>query len=541
MTAMELTGPPHRPWEDTRTVQQGPQPQNARILPSISTLTANMSLGPVASAEKSPGQATLERDSGNWSMSQSARSSTYSSTTNGANGYHHGTYIPSSQPPQIHAEQSRAPVAASPAQSPSFSSQPPNTMLPSINQTFEGTQRSEYPESRRSSIDSRMNQGLSSLALNQTSPYHSANVSQTSIVSSLQRERGISGDYGKSPNTHRGPRYVGNQPLSPLGPRAGEHRSFPAGRTAPAISSNPEAKIYNAETPIPGMPYAFPDPFVARPSEKSGRLSDQISRRDSGAESLASSRFTNDSRLPQGQQELPQSVHHHSLHHKQVRNLMGENEPTNGSTPYSRTPELRVSHKLAERKRRSEMKDCFEALRTRLPSTQNNKSSKWETLNRGTSRVTYKQALIHGIPKLLSGHLPPVSKDKIAYSHVAMDYISQLEKNLAQSQQERDQLRSELEELRRYAAQQQQQPTLSRQTSAFDLPHPPPTLQPNGMASASQPSGSLFSSPFSAGSSTSLVPPPTRHSVQEPSRTLPPLMNPSLAPMQGVQYTEERR
>ncbi|EER28761.1 hypothetical protein D8B26_000961 [Coccidioides posadasii str. Silveira] len=448
---MEHPNPPHRPWEEPRSTQQPPQPQNSQVLPSISTLTANMSLGSITSAERSPAQTTLERDSGTWSMSQSARSSTYSNTTNGTHGTH-------------------------------------------------GTQRPDYPESRRSSIDSRMNQGLSSLALNPTSPYQSANVSQTSIVSGLQRERGIPTDYAATPSTHRGPRYIGNQALSPLGPRVGEHRSFPAGRTAPAISSNPEAKIYNAETPIPGMPYAFPDPYVARPSEKPGRLSDQISRRDSGTESLASSRFTNDARLPQGQQELPQSVHHHSLHHKQVRNLMGDNEATNGSTPYSRTPELRISHKLAERKRRSEMKDCFEALRTRLPSTQNNKSSKWETLNR------------------------------------AMDYITQLEKNLAQSQQEQDQLRAELDDLRRFTGQHPQQPALSRQTSAFDLPHPAPTLQPNGIASSSQGS-TLFSSPFS-GSSTSLAPPPP---AQDPSRTLPPLVNTPLAPMQGVQYTEERR
>ncbi|KAI1922606.1 hypothetical protein LOZ04_004826 [Ophidiomyces ophidiicola] len=468
-----------------------------------------MSLGAVAvAAEKSPAQPPLERDSGNWSVAQSARSSTYSNNTTGAaNGFHHAAgYIPASQPAHMPSEPPHTPVSSQPTTGfPSHHQQQQQQQqqqqpLPSINPAFDTTgQRPDYPESRRSSLDSRVNQGLSSLALSQASPYHSTNVSQTSIVSSLQRERGISGEYGKLSSAHRGPRYAGGQPLSPLGPRAGEHRAFPPGRTAPAISSNPEAKIYNAETPIPGMPYAFPDPYVARPSEKNARVSDQISRRDSGTESLASSRFTSDSRLPQGQQELPQSVHHHSLHHKQVRTLMGESEPINGATPYSRTPELRVSHKLAERKRRSEMKECFETLRTRLPSAQNNKSSKWETLNR------------------------------------AMDYITQLEKNLSQSQQERDQLRAEIDELRRYAASQ---PSLSRQTSAFDLPHhPAPALHPNGMASASQMQSPLYSSPFSPASTTSLV----GHPSSDPSRTLPPLLNSSLAPMQGVQYTEERR
>ncbi|KAF4989870.1 hypothetical protein FGRMN_8848 [Fusarium graminum] len=234
---------------------------------------------------------------------------------------------------------------------------------------------------RRESVDSRMNQTFSDLHLGNNSPYTSNNPSTTSIQNTLHSQR----------NPHHLSVHRISNGYQPSAERNPEAKTV---RTAPAITGPATGHIARAAEPTKGQAWAFPEEEIQRVG---GELMYTESRRSSITESVASSQFTTESRLPPGQMRLNESeysrmsnasdfppVHHHSMQHKQLSDLQAEegSGPT-GNQPYSRTPELRVSHKLAERKRRTEMKELFDQLRDLMPQERGSKASKWEILTKG--------------------------------------------------------------------------------------------------------------------------------------------------------------
>lgn len=231
--------------------------------------------------------------------------------------------------------------------------------------------------SRRESVDSRINQGLSDMRLG-NSPYASTNQSTTSIQNTLNSQRhprpGL-----ETPPVHR----ISNG-YAPSAERNPEAKTI---RTAPAITGPATSHIARAAEPTKGQAWAFPEDEVRGASQAHPY---DASRRSSITESIASSQMTADSRLPPGQRRLDDgpsppdfSAHHHAMQHRPLNDLQLQDGGSAGNQPYSRTPELRVSHKLAERKRRTEMKELFDALRDEMPQERGSKASKWEILTKG--------------------------------------------------------------------------------------------------------------------------------------------------------------
>ena len=426
------------------------------------------------------------------------------------------------------------PSATGPLGSPGFSSSQHNSLLPSLNQSHDPNRQStgsDFPpqESRRSSVGSQVNQGMGSLQINgASSPYStSVNHSQTSLAQNLQRERGIAGFSDRLRNSRSTAQL--HHGHSPMSPETHEGRPSTAhSRVAPPIGRNPRSDIYNAHEPIPGQAYAFPDapdmePGALPPKSASRQMSNasnerpSFSRRDSGQASIASSVLTTDSHLPPGQHRLDDAhmpgTHHHTLQQNQMSNLNDDDEamtPEEGSQPYSRTPALRVSHKMAERKRRSEMKDLFENLRSQIPSNQGSKSSKWEILTKASEYISQleKSAVqTHGVDKQL---------------RLACHDIDITRQNNEKLRSENERLAAELAMLKAQAGGQ-----------APQAPPPPPPQQAPPQHHAPPLYPQHYVPP----------PPPPAPGMHDPSRSLPPLSSATSAPssMQGVQYSSEHR
>jgi len=246
---------------------------------------------------------------------------------------------------------------------------------------------------RRESVDSRINQGLSDMRLG-NSPYASNNQSTSSIQNTLHNQR----------NPRAGLERLENHSMHRISngyqPSADRNPDNKAVKTAPVISGPATSHIARAAEPTKGQAWAFPEEEIQRVSSAPHYVD---SRRSSITESVASSQFTTESRLPPGQRRLDEGdyarmsaseflpVHHHSMQHKQLSDLQAEEGggPA-GNQPYSRTPELRVSHKLAERKRRTEMKELFDQLRDLMPQERGSKASKWEILTKAINNTRSK-------------------------------------------------------------------------------------------------------------------------------------------------------
>ncbi|PKI84100.1 hypothetical protein MVES1_002159 [Malassezia vespertilionis] len=94
-----------------------------------------------------------------------------------------------------------------------------------------------------------------------------------------------------------------------------------------------------------------------------------------------------------------------SMHSKSRRDSSYDSTSEKKDTPYSRSPSLRVTHKIAERKRRKEMKELFDELKEYVPVDRGPKTSKGDILTKAVLQFqTLHREREHLIEALEAAH-----------------------------------------------------------------------------------------------------------------------------------------
>ncbi|KAK9383879.1 uncharacterized protein V2V93DRAFT_23620 [Kockiozyma suomiensis] len=174
----------------------------------------------------------------------------------------------------------------------------------------------------------------------------------------------------------------------------GQPRGVPAiPRGAPPVTGpTPYAPNPNAAAPTKGFPYAFPDPGAPPAAAAVASQSPYVGSPAAlgYANAAAASRTSIDSydRMSGRSLDLDDTS---STATTSAANSGPVYSGGLGPGPYSRSPELRQTHKIAERRRRQDMSTLYEDLKRILPDEKGAKSSKHDILSRAVNVIKNMQ------------------------------------------------------------------------------------------------------------------------------------------------------